>query len=294
VPALDLPRLLFVSPPPYAADCWRANAPNTTITTPSLHTGQILVPIALAASADAAMAFAPASSFTAPARRSVRVCGAARPGARLRPAALKMAAGEWQEIFDETYKAPYWWNVKTGETTWEKPAALAAPAPPAKKAAAAKPAQETEEISQAEYEELLRLAGRAPAESATKPAAKQGGLFSMFGGGGAVAAPAAAKPASGGLISPVTENKHTWMRACMHACMRRYILTDIHTCIHAYVGVGVGCRCTYTRTILHCHTSIHTSICTIKYICAYRLRCTLTCMHTYRATLLCARVFVCV
>ena len=204
-----------------------------------MHTGQILVPIALAASADAAMAFTPASSFTAPARRSIRACGAA-PAARLRPAALKMAAGEWQEIFDETYKAPYWWNVKTGETTWEKPAALAAPAPPAKKAAAAKPAQETEEISQAEYEELLRLAGRAPAESAAKPAAKQGGLFSMFGGGGTVAAPAVSKPAGGGLISPVTENKHTWMRAFVHVCTHRYILTDIHPCIHPYAGVGVG------------------------------------------------------
>ena len=29
--------------------------------------------------------------------------------------------GEWQEIFDETYKAPYWLNVNTGATTWEKP-----------------------------------------------------------------------------------------------------------------------------------------------------------------------------
>jgi hypothetical protein len=32
--------------------------------------------------------------------------------------------GDWQEIYDETYKAPYWWNVNTGGTTWEKPAAL--------------------------------------------------------------------------------------------------------------------------------------------------------------------------
>jgi hypothetical protein len=246
VPALDHPRLLFVSS--YAADCClcRAHAPHTPITTPSVRTGQILVPIALAASADAAMAFAPASSFTAPARSSVRACGASRPAARLRPAALKMAAGEWQEIFDETYKAPYWWNVKTGETTWEKPAALAAPAPPAKKAAAAKPVQETEEISQAEYEELLRLAGRGPADSAAKPAAKQGGLFNMFGGGGAVAAPAAAKPAGGGLISPVIQNKHTWMDACMHACIHRYILTGIHTCV-VYV-------CTHTHTHTHTHT----------------------------------------
>ena len=32
--------------------------------------------------------------------------------------------GEWQEIFDETYKAPYWLNVNTGAITLEKPPAL--------------------------------------------------------------------------------------------------------------------------------------------------------------------------
>ena len=63
--------------------------------------------------------------------------GAAPAKAAPAPAAVK---SDWQEIFDETYKAPYWWNEKTGETTWDKPAALnapaAAPAPPPKKAAA--------------------------------------------------------------------------------------------------------------------------------------------------------------
>jgi len=50
------------------------------------------------------------------------------------------AKSDWQELFSDEYKAPYWWNEKTGETTWDKPAALsapppkAAPAPPAKKA----------------------------------------------------------------------------------------------------------------------------------------------------------------
>jgi uncharacterized membrane protein YfcA len=30
----------------------------------------------------------------------------------------------WQEVYNHEYKAPYWWNQKTGETTWMKPAAL--------------------------------------------------------------------------------------------------------------------------------------------------------------------------
>jgi hypothetical protein len=47
----------------------------------------------------------------------------AAPKAAATPAAgapVKIV-GEWQEIFDETYKAPYWLNVNTGATTWEKP-----------------------------------------------------------------------------------------------------------------------------------------------------------------------------
>ena len=30
----------------------------------------------------------------------------------------------WQEVYNHEYKAPYWWNEKTGETTWMKPTAL--------------------------------------------------------------------------------------------------------------------------------------------------------------------------
>ena len=50
----------------------------------------------------------------------------AAPKAAAAPAAGAPAktVGEWQEIHDETYNAPYWWNVNTGGTTWEKPAAL--------------------------------------------------------------------------------------------------------------------------------------------------------------------------
>ena len=68
-------------------------------------------------------------------------------GANAAPAVAAPAAkisspskSDWQELFSDEYKAPYWWNEKTGETTWDKPAALsapppkAAPAPPAKKA----------------------------------------------------------------------------------------------------------------------------------------------------------------
>ena len=100
---------------------------------------------------------------------------------------------EWQEIFDETYQAPYYWNEKTGETVWDKPAAMSAPA-----AASAPPA--TEEISQEEYAELLRLAGQ-PAAAQPAAAAKPAGGGGMFGGmfGGA----AARSGGGGGLISPV-------------------------------------------------------------------------------------------
>mmetsp|Transcript_33911 Transcript_33911/g.54749 ORF Transcript_33911/g.54749 Transcript_33911/m.54749 type:complete len:450 (-) Transcript_33911:43-1392(-) len=157
----------------------------------------ILVPLALAASADAAMAFAPTSSFTPAARSTANTCRAAPRSARLRsstvkmnnmeeisqeeyeellraagqpaaaqPAAAKPAGGggmfggmfggggaakaaapapmavaatsDWQELFDATYQAPYYWNEKTGETSWDKPAAMSAPAPPVPKPAAAR------------------------------------------------------------------------------------------------------------------------------------------------------------
>ena len=122
-------------------------------------------------------------------------------------------SGGWTEVFDETYQAPYWWNEATGETTWDKPAALSAPPPPAaKKAAAAPAAAATEEISAEEYEQLLAAAGRAP--SGAKPAAAKaqgggggggGGIFGMFGGGGGGGASGASSGpigAKAGLVSP--------------------------------------------------------------------------------------------
>ena len=166
---------------------------------------QVLVPLALAASADA---FAPTSSFTpAAARATANTCRstAAPRAAGLRLPALRMSG--WQELYDETYKAPYYWNEQTGETTWDKPAAMGAPAA----AAPAPAAAATEEISAEEYEELLRLAGKskqpAAAAAASKPAGG-GGLFGMFGGGGGGGGGGAATTApkkAGGLIAPVSQ-----------------------------------------------------------------------------------------
>jgi len=44
----------------------------------------------------------------------------------------------FSQLFDATYQAPYFWNEKTGETSWDKPAAMSAPAPPVPKPAAAR------------------------------------------------------------------------------------------------------------------------------------------------------------
>ena len=35
-----------------------------------------------------------------------------------------MPESNWKEVYNHEYKAPYWWNEKTGETTWMKPTAL--------------------------------------------------------------------------------------------------------------------------------------------------------------------------
>ena len=31
---------------------------------------------------------------------------------------------DWEANFDEDSQCPFWYNLKTGESTWEKPAAL--------------------------------------------------------------------------------------------------------------------------------------------------------------------------
>jgi hypothetical protein len=49
---------------------------------------------------------------------------AAAPAAGAAAKTVGESSPQWQEIHDETYNAPYWWNVHTGATTWEKPAAL--------------------------------------------------------------------------------------------------------------------------------------------------------------------------